>query len=146
MSSQLYNRISLPAIPKKPELVAPKTYRGFSTLDPDTDHFGLYDFDLIKRDISNHFHIRQGERLMQPSFGTIIWDLLFEPLTEQVKSLILQDVNRIINYDPRVSIADTNISSYESGLQIVFSLTYNPYNITEQIKMRFDQSNGLVTQ
>lgn len=146
MSSNLYNRITIPAIHTKPELVSPKTYRGFSTLNEKAEHYSLYDFDLIKQDIINHFHIRQGERLMQPRFGTIIWDLLFEPLTEEVKGMILQDVNAIINYDPRVKISDTNITTYENGIQIVFSLTYTPYNITEEIRLRFDQAVGGSTQ
>jgi phage baseplate assembly protein W len=144
MSADLYDRITLPAVAKKPELIPPKTYKGFSTISKSTEHFSLYDFDLIKQDIMNHFHIRQGERLMQPKFGTIIWDLLFEPMTEEIKGLILEDVNTIINYDPRVSIDDTKVSAYDSGIEIVFSLTYKPYNITQQIQLRFDQENGIV--
>lgn len=143
MSSILYDRITLPAVANKPELVTPKTYKGFSTLNSHAENFSLYDFELIKQDIFNHFHVRQGERLMQPRFGTIIWDMLFEPMNEDVKSMILQDVNAIINYDPRVAIADTSVSSYESGIQISFTLSYVPYNITEQIQLRFDQANGL---
>lgn len=144
--SQLYDRITLPAVAKKPEKVLPKTYKGFSTLNPKAEHYSLYDFELIKQDIINHFHVRQGERLMQPTFGTIIWDVLFEPMTEQVKSIILEDVNRIINYDPRVTITDTNVSVYDSGIQIMFSLSYTPYNITERIRLRFDEANGLTTR
>lgn len=143
MSSVLYDRIKLPAIPTTPELVSPKTYRGFSTLNSNAEHFSLYDYELIKQDILNHFHVRQGERLMQPRFGTIIWDLLFEPLTSDVKMLIEQDVTSIINYDPRVSISDTSISTYESGIEIAFTLAYNPYRISEDIVLRFDQENGI---
>jgi len=143
MSSILYDRISLPALATKPELVSPKTYRGFSTINSNAEHFSLYDFELIKQDIFNHFHVRQGERLMQPRFGTIIWDLLFEPLTEEVKSIIEADVTAIINYDPRVAITDTSITTYESGIEISFTLSYTPYRITEQIKLRFDQENGI---
>jgi phage baseplate assembly protein W len=143
MSSVLYDRISLPAIPTKPELLAPKTYRGFSSISSNTEHFSLYDYELIKQDILNHFHVRQGERLMQPRFGTIIWDLLFEPLTSDVRSLIEQDVNAIINYDPRVSISDTTITTYESGIEIAFTLAYNPYRVSEDITLRFDQENGI---
>lgn len=143
--TELYNRIKIPAITKKQyDTVAPKTYKGFSTVSNKTEHYSLYDFELIKQDILNHFHTRQGERVMQPRFGTIIWDLLFEPLTEQITGMIKQDVEAIINYDPRVQISDTNISTYESGISVVFSLTYNPYNITEEIRLRFDQSNGLI--
>lgn len=144
MSSIIYDRITLPATASKPELVPPKTYKGFSTISNSAENFSLYDFELIKQDIFNHFHVRQGERLMQPKFGTIIWDMLFEPMTEDVKTMILQDVNAIINYDPRVSIADTSVSSYDSGIQISFTLSYVPYKITEQIQLRFDQANGLV--
>jgi len=143
--TDLYTRIKLPAVAKKPELISPKTYKGFSTVSSNTEHFSLYDFDLIKQDIINHFHIRQGERLMQPRFGTIIWDLLFEPMTEPIKALIIQDVNSIVNYDPRVAVADVSISAYDSGIEIIFALTYTPYKITEQIQLRFDQANGLVT-
>lgn len=143
--TDLYTRIKLPAVAKKPELISPKTYKGFSTVSRNTEHFSLYDFDLIKQDIINHFHIRQGERLMQPRFGTIIWDLLFEPMTEPIKALIIQDVNSIVNYDPRVAVADVSISAYDSGIEIIFALTYTPYKITEQIQLRFDQANGLVT-
>jgi phage baseplate assembly protein W len=144
MSSILYDRITLPAAANKPELVPPKTYKGFSTISQNAENFSLYDFELIKQDIFNHFHIRQGERLMQPRFGTIIWDMLFEPITEDVKTMILQDVNAIINYDPRVSISDTSVNSYENGIQISFTLSYVPYNIVEKIQLRFDQDNGLV--
>lgn len=144
--TQLYDRIQLPAITKAPEFILPKTYKGFSTLNSNADHYSLYDFELIKQDIINHFHIRQGERLMQPTFGTIIWDMLFEPMTAESKAMITEDVNRIINYDPRVQISDTNIITYETGIQIMFTLSYSIYNVSERIQLRFDEDNGLSTR
>lgn len=144
--TQLYDRIQLPAITKAPEFILPKTYKGFSTLSSKAEHYSLYDFELIKQDILNHFHIRQGERLMQPTFGTIIWDMLFEPMTAETKAIITEDVNRIINYDPRVQINDTNISTYETGIQLVFTLSYSIYNVSETIQLRFDEDNGLSTR
>jgi phage baseplate assembly protein W len=104
----------------------------------------LFDIALIKQDIVNHFHIRQGERLEQPEFGTIIWDVLYEPLTEQLKELIAKNVSDIINYDPRVSVDRITVTTYESGIQIECDLTYLPYNITESLRFRFDQENGLL--
>ncbi len=56
-------------------------YNGFSTLNG-SKKFKLTDFELVKQDLQNHFGIRKGEKLMNPEFGTIIWDLLFEPLNE----------------------------------------------------------------
>jgi phage baseplate assembly protein W len=118
-------------------------YRGFSTVNTTTQNFTLYDFELIKQDLLNHFYIRQGERLMNPTFGTIIWDLLFEPLTPQVKELILQNVNQIVNYDPRVQASEVIITGYDTGIQIQCTLTYKPYNLSEKLQLNFDQANGL---
>jgi phage baseplate assembly protein W len=99
-----------------------------------------------RQDLLNHFHIRQGERLMNPSFGTIIWDLLFEPLTEDVKSAIIENVNTIINYDPRIKADRVTVTAYESGIQIECFLTFMPYNISQSMQLRFDQANGLLAQ
>jgi len=92
----------------------------------------------------NHFHVRQTERLMNPEFGTIIWDLLFEPLTEELKMLITENVNDIINYDPRIRAEQVTVTAYESGIQIECLLTYLPYNISQAMQLRFDQANGLL--
>ena len=99
---------------------------------------------LIKQDIINHFHVRQGERLMNPEFCTIIWDVIFEPLTDDLRTLITKNVEDIINYDPRVRVDDIIITSYENGIQIECDLTYLPYNISESMRFKFDQDNGLI--
>ena len=145
MASQLYQKITLRS-PASTDVSGPKTYRGFSTVNPETENNHLYDLKLIQQDLLNHFHVRQGERLMNPKFGTVIWDLLFEPLTEEVRQLIITNVNQIINYDPRIIADQVTVSQYESGIQIECMLTYLPYNITQSMQLRFDQANGLLAQ
>ena len=142
-SSRLYDKIVLRGDLTGQQIPGTKTYKGFSTISPDANSFALYDLPLIKQDILNHLHIRQGERLENPEFGTIIWDCLFEPLTEEVKSLIQQNVESIVNYDPRVIPDQIVVTSYESGIQIECRLTYLPYNISETLQLRFDQANSI---
>ena len=144
MAQSLYTRTTLPARPNA-TTVGPQMYRGFSTVNTSTNNFALYDFELIKQDLLNMFNIHQGERLMNPSFGCVIWDLLFEPLTDQVKSLILQNVNEIINYDPRVQAGNVTITQYENGIQLEFTLTYVTYNLSQVLQVQFDQNNGLLS-
>lgn len=145
-SSRLYRKTVIPAQEIAPDSILPKSqiYRGFSTISPDTKNFKLYDFALVKQDLLNHFHIRQGEKLMNPEFGCVIWDLLFEPLTDHLKVLIQKNVEDIINADPRITANETIITTYESGIQINCTVTYLPYNISEQIQLEFDQTNGLL--
>jgi phage baseplate assembly protein W len=141
---RLYEKVVVKGKTPKQVPPLPRTYRGFSTISADSESYTLYDLALIKQDIINHFHIRQGERLNNPEFGTIIWDMLFEPLTEDVKNLILKNVEDIINYDPRVRADTVTVTAYESGIQIECTLTYMPYNISESLRFRFDQENGLL--
>ena len=82
---------------------------------------------------------------MQPAFGTIIWDLIFEPLTDEIQNLILQNVNEIFNSDPRVQAGNILITPYETGLEIQCTLQYVLYNIQESMQLKFDQTNGLTT-
>ena len=143
MSSKLYDKIVLTG-KQTTDTITPKMYKGFSTISPDAENFGLFDFALIKQDLINHFSTRQGERLMNPGFGTVIWDLLFEPLTEEIKFIITENVNKIINYDPRINAKEVIVTAYESGIQIQCLLEYRPYNIQQALEFRFDQQNGLL--
>ena len=122
---------------------ASKSYRGISTVSPASNSPLLYDLNLIKQDIINHFHIRQGEKLSNPEFGTIIWDVLYDPLTEELKDAIANNVTEIVNYDPRVQVDEIIVTSYESGIQIEVELTYIPYNISEKMRLQFDEDSGL---
>lgn len=144
MASNLYTKITISGKPNKSN-VTPKMYRGFSTVNTSTENFALYDFELIKQDLINHFNIRQGERLMQPLYGTVIWDLLFEPLTSEVKEAVRLNVDKILNYDPRVQAGNILITPYDTGLQIECTLKYLPYNISQSLQLQFDQVNGLLT-
>ena len=120
-----------------------RKYRGFSTV-ADSNSFSIYDYELIKQDLINHFHIRQTEKLSDPTFGTIIWDILYEPFTIDVQEAIIEDVTRIINYDPRIKAEDIVIDTYEQGIQIDCTITFLPFNITDQLRFRFDKENGLL--
>jgi phage baseplate assembly protein W len=142
-SSKLYDKIILKGPQQRANVPISKTYKGFSTISPDSNSFSCYDFALIKQDIINHFHIRQGEKLENPAFGTIIWSMIFEPMTEDVKQIIIKDVETIINYDPRVRANNVIVTTYESGIQIECRLIYLPYNVQEELRFRFDQANGL---
>lgn len=139
----LYNKIVLTPQNRTTDTVT-KMYKGFSTINDSTENFALYDFQLIQQDILNHFNTRQGERLMNPQFGCIIWNLLYEPLTPEVQNLITNNVDAIINYDPRVRASQVVVTAYESGIQIECILTYMVYNVSQAMRLRFDQENGLI--
>ena len=148
MSTQekkLYKEIEVKSN-KRPETpIQSRAYRGISTVNSENNSFNLYDIALIKQDIINHFHIRVGEKLENPEFGTIIWDVIFEPMTDNLREAIANNVTSIINYDPRVQVDQVTVDTYESGIMIECTLTYLPYNISESMRLKFDEDSSIFT-
>ena len=144
LEKNLYKNLKLKTAKTSDAPLVDKSYKGLSTVSRVSNDFRLKNLELIKQDIINHFHIRLGEKLENPEFGTIIWDVLFEPMTSGLQNAILENVTEIINYDPRVQANDVVVDTYESGIQIYAELTYIDYNISEQLTLRFDQNNGLL--
>lgn len=120
------------------------TYRGFST-KLHAKKYSVTDFELAKQDLMNYFNIRKGEKLMQPSFGTIIWDMLFEPLTEDTQQVITTDITRIVNYDPRLSVGQVAVTQQDRGFLVEITLTYIPTDQTETIRLNFEQNARTLT-
>ena len=118
-------------------------YKGFSSNET-KNNFKLYDIELVKRDLMNHFYIRKGEKLENPNFGTIIWDMLFENFTSEVRRLITEDVEQIINYDPRVKVNALTIDSTDQGIRIQADVVYLPFNVNERMTFDFDKTNNIV--
>ena len=82
-------------------------YRGFSSFEfQAAKTFKLRDISLVKMDLLNHIFTRRGERVMMPNFGTIIPEIVFEPLTVELVDTVREEVIRVINYDPRVELLD----------------------------------------
>lgn len=116
-------------------------YKGYSTVGKKVNgKVRLTDAELIKQDLINHFNIRRGEKLMNPDFGTIIWDSLYEPLTEYLKSQIIEDVTRVANYDPRLRVESILVDQYDNGLLLELRLVYANTNESETLKFRFDRA------
>ena len=117
-------------------------YKGYNTVGNITTKTRLEDTELIKRDLMNHFNIRKGEKLMRPDFGTIIWDALFEPMTDDLRDAIVEDVTNIVNYDPRLIAESILVDEYEQGILVEVRLRYSTNNQVEVLRLQFDQSSN----
>jgi phage baseplate assembly protein W len=121
-------------------------YKGFSSVNASIAGSRLYDFDLIKQDIINQFNTRRGERVMNPNFGSIIWDLLMEPLTDQVRDALSKDISTICNSDPRVTPTQIKLTEYEQGYVLELTLSLNGTDQSTNLQLTFDQKIGLSTR
>lgn len=120
------------------------TYNGFSTYNRQRK-FGVVDFELVRQDLFNHFSIRKGEKLMNPKFGTIIWDLIFEPLTPETRDLIVEDIRNVVSYDPRVIADNVTITELDYGIQLELELRYVLTNQVQLMTLNFDRDSRALT-
>jgi len=118
-------------------------YRGFSSINSNTTDTRMYDLNLVTQDIINQFNTKKGERVMNPEFGSIIWNLLMEPLTDSVRTALVNDVTQICNSDPRVTVVEINLNEYEQGYLLELTLLLKGTTQSTTLKLNFNQKIGL---
>lgn len=86
-------------------------YRGYNSWEFDRNKtFRLRDIEIVKSDLLNHIFTRKGERVMMPRFGTIIPEMVFEPLNEDTIDVVYEELEFVFNYDPRVEIQNLTVT------------------------------------
>lgn len=123
MAQQLYQRL----------------FYGYSTVDTNVKNQQFSDIDLIQRDLINAFYTRPGERVMMPTWGCAIWNLLYEPFDAFTQQSVIDEVNRVVATDPRVQANNVTVTVYDQGMQIQMDLYYVPLNVVQTFSLDFDK-------
>ena len=121
-------------------------YKGFSTVDAGNPTSKLFDLALIKQNIINIFNTRRGERVMNPSFGTIIWDLIMEPMTPNLRETLNADIQKICTSDPRAIPVDIKLIEVSSGYIVEVTMKLVGSDVSSSMTLTFDQAIGLSVQ
>lgn len=121
------------------EIQRTKLFIGYSNLITTSKVQQFADLDLIKRDLLNHFYTRPGERLMMPTWGCAVWNLLFEPFDSVTRDAVIYECQKVIESDSRVELQSINVTEFEQGLQVQMDLYYVPYKVVDTFNLLFDQ-------
>jgi phage baseplate assembly protein W len=119
------------------------TFRGFTTRER-FSRFTAFDVDLIKTDLLNAFSIRQGEKPGKPEYGSSIWSFVFDPLTDDVVEKIVEEAERVVTKDPRLSVDTINVFTREGGVLLELSLLINPAATPLDLVLQFNESSRRV--
>ena len=91
-----------------PAPIKNRTYQGFSTVGNEGIKV-LYDSAIVAQDLNNVFNTRKGENIVDPSFGSIIWSMQFEPATEANINIMKTDTVAIFQAETRVKLLNLDI-------------------------------------
>jgi Phage baseplate assembly protein W len=121
--------------------MATYVYKGFSTKQYQHDkNFVMTDIELVKEDLVNHIFTRKGERIRMANFGTIIPDLVFEPLTDVIVGLVESELRAVFEYDPRVELVDMVVIPLveEGAIIALVDLNYVELREADRLSLRIE--------
>lgn len=109
---------------------------GFSTVN-NSAPYTLTGSELVKRDLMNELYTRRGERVMNPKFGSIIWDLLMEPSTPKLQKEVEQDIEKIFKRDPRAEMKSLNVVVLDHVIRAEIEFKFVPLNTTDTLYVEY---------
>lgn len=116
---------------------------GTTTIQPQlAKKYRLTDEALVIRDLLNALSIRQGEKAGMPSYGTTIWNNLFEPNNQETRDSIETEIRRVIAGDSRIILNTVAVWPQENGVLIEVEIMINPFNQPMTVGIGLDQSLG----
>ena len=98
--------------------------------------------DAIRTNIINYFLTGQGERYMNPSFGTIIISLMFENINQNMIDRVKSTVRAgLSEYFPTVLPNDFKVIGTPDSNTVTLSLKYTIQNtnIQDEVVINFEQ-------
>jgi len=117
------------------------TYTGYNTIDQ-VKNFTLTDKELVKRDLLNAIMIREGEVPGRPEVGTNIWSYVFDPNTDDTVRKIKNEMQRLIDADPRITAEEINVYAKNHNVLIEINVRIHPDVNLEVINLMFDQNTS----
>jgi phage baseplate assembly protein W len=65
---------------------------------------------------------------MSPQFGSVVWDLLFDPMTDENIEIIREDCLRIVSKDPRLELRQLDVQENfdQQSITVAILLNYVP--------------------
>jgi hypothetical protein len=107
--------------------------------------YKVTDDELVILDFLNALNIPQGSKPGKASYGTNIWNFIYEPNTPDTVALLKEELLRISRMDPRLIINSIDVYSQENTIVAQIELAINPTNQAQTLSIMFDQQTNTAT-
>ena len=98
----------------------------YSDMDMSSEYVSktLYDRAAIRNSISNILSWKPYERILNPSFGNVLWNSLFDNINMATKKSITSAVRDMLSAEPRIEVGNVNVSTNAAANEIFISFSY----------------------
>lgn len=83
-----------------------------------------FDTNAVKQSLKNIFEWRRGERILDPLFGNIIYDYVYEPINDITIRNLRDGIIRMLQYEPRINVISLDITPSEDQNTIYVLIKY----------------------
>jgi phage baseplate assembly protein W len=120
-------------------IVFPLTRGSVGYFDQSFDTFTAYRMNII-----NLLRTKPGERRMNPTFGSRLWNIVFEPnddfIPEKVNKVVKEDVGRWI---PGVSVSSVQVKYFQDDQSTDLRDVYKLYIVIQYIVSVINQEDSV---
>ena len=104
--------------------------------------YRLLDTQLVAQDLVNALNIPLGQKVGQPGYGSKVWSFIFEPNTPDVQFQLENEIRRISNLDPRITLNFVKAYPQENGILVEVEMAVSPFNLPLTLSVFFNQASG----
>lgn len=118
-------------------------YRGFSSFEYErSGSFSVKDVELVKLDLITHIFTRKGSRCRMPNHGTIIPDLPFEMIDDELLETLHSELTTVFKFDPRVRLLELRVIPYYdiNTVMATATLHYIEFDVIDVLNLDFNES------
>lgn len=98
------------------------------------------DSELVIQDFINALNIPQGQKPGRPDYGTSLWSFIFEPNTLDTRTQLENEIRRVAEMDPRLTLTTLETFPQENGILIEVAVMVSPFNNVQELAIFFDQN------
>ena len=102
----------------------------------------LSDTQLVLQDFVNALNISQGQKVVQPGYGTTLWSFVFEPNTADVQFQLETEIRRVANQDPRLILNSIRAFPQENGILLELEVAVSPFNQAQLLGVFFNNATN----
>jgi phage baseplate assembly protein W len=98
----------------------------FSDIDIDSNYSSktLYDRLSVRNSLKNILTWKPYERILNPSFGNMLWETVFDNMNNVSQTVITNLVKKMLAAEPRISVSNVRVNKNAAGNEVFISFSY----------------------
>jgi len=94
-------------------------------IPPTENYDSNADVIAVREAIGNIFNWRQGQRILYPEFGNILYGYIYEGLTETTIQNMKKSITSMLGDEPRMNVINIDITANTENSEVTINMLYN---------------------